>query len=76
MLDKDISAQEQIKNKQKLSQNHKHCRKSLLFHIEDAWMKTEGTSDITVRRLDCEQICELISIKLRHELSKIIGKMI
>ena len=53
-----------------------HCRKSLLFFKDEAWIKkcTDDCFDVTMGSYDGAEICELIGLLLLHNLSKIIAK--
>ena len=50
----------------------KHCRKSLLFSQNNAWVKKEF--DVKMRSYDGAKICELVKLYLFEELANIIPK--
>lgn len=75
MLNKSISlAQEQIQISSDEAKVIKHCRKSLLFDNEDAWLKNISST----LQLEVLMVlpCKLISLHLLHELSKLIDRII
>ena len=54
----------------------KHSRKSLIFHLEQAWNKKESSSyfAITMDSYDGAELCELIKIFMQLVLQDIINK--
>ena len=52
----------------------KHCRKSLLYHEDEAWKKKESEScfDVTMGSNDGAEICELTGIYILSQLSKLL----
>ena len=54
----------------------KHCRKSLLFHNNEAWKKktTPTCFDVTMGSFDGTELCELVGIYLLSKLLEIIPK--
>ena len=54
----------------------KHSRKSLLFHLEQAWKKKESSScfDVMMGSYDGAKLCELIGIFTQSVLQDIINK--
>ena len=54
----------------------KHSRKSLLFHLEQAWKKKESSScfDVTMGSYDGVELCELIGIFTQLVSKDIINK--
>ena len=54
----------------------KYSRKSLLFHLEQAWKKKESSScfDVAMGSYDGAELCELIGIFTQSVLKDIINK--
>ena len=54
----------------------KHCRKSLLFHNNEAWKKktTASCFDVTMVSYDGAEVCELVGTFVLSKLENIIGK--
>ena len=54
----------------------KHSRKSLLFHLEQAWKKKESSScfDVTMGSYDGTELCKLIRIFTQLVLQDVINK--
>ena len=54
----------------------KHCRKSLLFEKDTAWVNkgTAGNFDVTMGSYDGAEVCELIGIYILSALGKRIDK--
>ena len=53
----------------------KHCRKSLLFSQNNAWVKKDNPEfDVTMGSYDGAKICELVGLYLLEELTNIIPK--
>ena len=54
----------------------KHCRKSLLFEKDTAWVKkgTAGNFDVTMRSYDGAEVCELVGIYILSALGQRIDK--
>ena len=53
----------------------KHCRKSLLFSQNNAWVKKDNPEfDVTMGSYDGAEICELVGLYLLEELTNIIPK--
>ena len=52
----------------------KHCRKSLLYHEDEAWKKKESEScfDVTMGSNDGAEICELTGIYILSQLSNLL----
>ena len=52
----------------------KRCRKSLLYHEDEAWKKKESEScfDVTMGSNDGAEICELTGIYILSQLSKLL----
>ena len=52
----------------------KHCRKTVLFHDNELWVKkgSNGNFDVSQGSYDGAEICELVGILLLHKLNKII----
>jgi len=52
----------------------KHCRKSLLFSREGAWIKKCGSLfDVTMGSFDGAEVCEMVGLFLLHYLEKLVG---
>ena len=53
-----------------------HCRKSLLFHMNEAWKKksTDSCFDVTMGSYDGAEICELVGIFILKSLEDKIDK--
>ena len=51
----------------------KHCRKSLLYHEDEAWKKKESENcfDVTMGSNDGAEICELTGIYILSQLSNL-----
>ena len=49
-----------------------HCRKSLLFHDKDPWVKKNGNAnfDVAMGSNDGAEICELVGIFILHLISQ------
>ena len=53
----------------------KHCRKSLLFSQNNAWVKKDNPEfDVTMGSYDGAEICRLVSLYLLEKLTNIIPK--
>ena len=54
----------------------KHCRKSLLFSNNETWKKkqTKSCFDVTMRRFDGAEVCEIVGIYILCFLAKLINK--
>ena len=53
----------------------KHCRKSLLFSRDSAWIKKSGSLfDVTMGSSDGAEICDMVGLFLLHQLAKLVGK--
>ena len=53
----------------------KHCRKSLLFSQNNAWVKIDISQfDITMGSYDGAEICKLLGLYLLNKLANIIRK--
>ena len=53
----------------------KHCRKSLLFSQNNAWVKIDNPEfDVTMGSYDGAEICKLLGFYLLKELANIIRK--
>ena len=54
----------------------KHCRKSLLFEKDTAWVKkgTAGNFDVTMGSYDGAEVCELVGIYILSALRQRIDK--
>ena len=54
----------------------KHCRKSLLFEKDTAWVKkgTAGNFDVTMGSYDGAEVCELVGIYILSALGQRIDK--
>ena len=55
---------------------NKHCRKSFLFHNNEAWKKktTKSCFDVTMVSYDGAEVCELVGTFVLSKLGNIIGK--
>ena len=53
-----------------------HCRRSLLFHNNEPWIKTDnnGDFDVTIGSYDGAELCELAGLFMLNELSKKFDK--
>ena len=53
-----------------------HCRRSLLFHDNEPWIKTDnnGDFDVTMGSYDGAELCELAGLFMLNELSKKFDK--
>ena len=52
-----------------------HCRKSLLFNKDGAWIKNNGSLfDVMMDSYGGAEICEIVGLFLLHHLSQLIGK--
>ena len=51
----------------------KHCRKSLLYHEDEAWKKKESENcfDVTMGSNDGDEICKLTGIYILSQLSNL-----
>lgn len=47
-----------------------HCRKSLLYHNNEPWVKKDGLFDVTMGSYDGAEICELVGLFLLDILQK------
>ena len=45
-----------------------NSRKSLLFNNNEAWVKKDGTFDVTMGSFDGAEVCELVGLYLLHKL--------
>ena len=51
-----------------------HCRKSLLFSRDSAWIKNNGSLfDIVMGSYDGGEVCELVGLFILHQLSQLVG---
>ena len=51
-----------------------HCRKSLLFSRDSAWIKNNGSLfDVTMGSYDGAEVCELVGLFILHQLSQLVG---
>ena len=52
----------------------KHCRKSLLYHEDEAWKKKESEScfNVTMGSNNGAKICELTGIYILSQLSNLV----
>ena len=51
-----------------------HCRKSLLFCYDSAWIKKSGSLfDVTMGSYDGAEVCELVGLFLLHQVSQLFG---
>ena len=49
----------------------RHARKSLLFHNQKTWMKSNGTLfDVTMGAYDGAEVCELVGIFLQYKIGE------
>ena len=53
-----------------------YCRRSLLFHNNEPWIKIDsnGDFDVTVGSFDGAEVCELAGLLMLNELSKTFDK--
>jgi len=53
-----------------------HCRKSLLFFNNEAWMKkdTNDSFDVTMGSFDGAKICELVGLLIMNKLSNLVAQ--
>ena len=53
-----------------------HCCRSLLFHDNEPWIKTDnnGDFDVTMGSYDGAELCELAGLFMLNELSKKFDK--
>ena len=53
-----------------------HCRKSLLYLKDEAWVKKSSNDcfDVTMGSYDGAEICELIGLLILHKLSSLVKK--
>ena len=53
-----------------------HCRRSLLFHNNEPWIKTDnnGDFDVIIGSYDGAELCELAGLFMLNELSKKFDK--
>ena len=52
----------------------KHCKKSLLFSRDGAWIKKCGSLfDVTMGSYDGGEVCEMVGLFLLHQLEKLVG---
>ena len=53
----------------------KHCRKSLLFSRDSAWIKKSGSLvNVTMGSLAGAEVSEMVGLFLLHQLTKLVGK--
>ena len=54
-----------------------HCRRSLLFHDNEPWIKKDsnGDFDVTMGSYDGAEVCELVGLFMLNELSKSLTKI-
>ena len=76
LLDKSINYAKQLTTfDDKMISFIKQARKSLLFDINDTWIKKGGTMfDVTMGSFDGAEICELVGLYLLDKLSIILEK--
>ena len=52
-----------------------HCRKSLLFSRDSAWIKNDGSLfDVTMGSYDGAEACELVGLFMRNFIAPLVGK--
>ena len=53
-----------------------HCRRSLLFHNNEPWIKKDsnGDFDVTMGSFDGAEVCDLAGLFMLNELSKKFDK--
>ena len=52
-----------------------HCRKSLLFSRDSAWIKNDGSLfDVTMGSYDGAEVCELVGLYMLNLITPLVGK--
>ena len=71
-----VSAKQRTEIEEKDLRIIKHCRKSLLYHEDEAWKKKESKScfDVTMGCNDGAEICELTGICILSQLSNLLPR--